>query len=162
MLLSCTQLIAASKARNAGVCRFINMANFFYHVGKKTHHIGIASLWSRVDTDISGQPSLHIGLHWNMYWHHTPLRIPHIIHHKSADVQYVTDNFSCLIMVLNVKLICTTAIRDILKMRLLTMQTADLFTHPSPTRAALIDCVQLHTVHLPVHCVVCCPEEETF
>lgn len=129
-------------------------------MGKKTHHIGIASLWSLVDTDISGQPSLHIGLHWNMYWRHTPLWIPHIIHHKSADV--CNWHFSCLILVLNIKLIYTTAIRDIRKMRLRTMQTADLFAHPSPTRAALIDCVQIHTVHLPVHCVVCCPEEEKF
>lgn len=40
------------------------------------------------------------------------------------------------------------------------MQTAHLFTLLSPARAALIDCVQIHAVHLPVHCVVCCPEEE--
>lgn len=49
---------------------------------------------------------------------------------------------------------------DIHKMLTLTMQTAHLFTHLSPTRAALIDCVPIHTVHLPVHCVVCCPEGE--
>ena len=47
-------------------------------------------------------------------------------------------------------------------MQLLTMQAAHLFTLPSPARAALIDCVQIHVVHLLVHCVVCCPEEETF
>lgn len=40
------------------------------------------------------------------------------------------------------------------------MQTAHLITPLSPARAALIDCVQIHAVHLPVCCVVCCPEEE--
>lgn len=45
-------------------------------------------------------------------------------------------------------------------MLMLTMQTALLFTHLSPTRTALIDCVPIHTVHLPVYCVVCCPEGE--
>lgn len=47
-------------------------------------------------------------------------------------------------------------------MPLLTMQTAHLFTLPSPARAAIIDCVQIHVVHLPVHCVVGCPEKEKF
>ncbi len=41
----------------------------------------------------------------------------------------------------------------------LTMQTAHLVTHLHPARAALIDCVQIHAVHLPVHSVVRCPTE---
>lgn len=45
-------------------------------------------------------------------------------------------------------------------MQILTIQTAQLFTLLSPARAAFIDCVQIHAVHLLVGCEVCCPEEE--
>lgn len=40
------------------------------------------------------------------------------------------------------------------------MQTPHLFTPLSPPWAALVDCVQIHAVYLPICCVVCCPEEE--
>lgn len=46
------------------------------------------------------------------------------------------------------------------KTLLLTMQAAHFFTPLSPSWAALVDCVQIHVVHLPVCCVVCCPEKE--
>ena len=45
-------------------------------------------------------------------------------------------------------------------MLILTMQTAQLFTLLSPARAALIDCMHIHAVHLPVGCEVCCPEKK--
>lgn len=46
------------------------------------------------------------------------------------------------------------------EIRLLTVQAAGLLTHPGPTRAALIHLAQIYVVHLLVHRVVGCPEEE--
>lgn len=81
---------------HAKLCDFIN-------VGMKTYHIGIVSLWSPVDTDICGLHSLHIGLHWSMYWNHTPLQISHIINYNAAEVSMFMCISKC-------KVICSLCI----------------------------------------------------
>lgn len=133
-------------------------------MGMKTHHTGSASLWSPVDTDISGLRSPHTGLRWNMCCHCTALQMPDT-NHRAADVctqhgfsQNIAQSIE-LIQQLHSR-IQTSPMWC--KMLLLTVQTSHLFTHPSPARAALIDYVKVHAVHLFVRCVVCCPEEEKF
>lgn len=112
----------------------------------ETHHAGSASLQILKDNDKSDPRFLHIFLRWDKCRHCTLLQMLHSIYRQFAGTP-ATVHFYRVMWKSS-----TYA---------LTMKTAHLIFLLCPSRTALIDCVQIHAIHLLIRHVVCCPEEET-